>query len=478
MRFKTNALAILLLSNLFLHSQNRQIDSLKHLVTILPSDTQKVNVYNSLAAAYFFIEPEQTLEYGNEALKLSVSLKSDKHIGNAYHYLALGHYASANYLQALEYNKKALEIRERLNDKLGIAKTCGNLGVIYSRLSNYPKAIESQLRALKIQEEIGDKKSMSAALGNIGNIYGDLGEKKKALDYHFRSLKLKEELGDKKGLGSCYGNIGVIYLGLREYDKSLEYQMKSLALTKELGDLDGEAHCLGNIGVVHGEKQDFSTALKYYLMTYEKAKQAEDKTLVIRSVGNIGSAYFGLGNLTLAEKYSKDALTMALEENNLSYMKTDYEQLSEIYKRKGDFEKAFEYYKSFIAIRDTIFSVDNQKLVLKNQMLSDFEREMTADSVRTAGEKKIMEAQLEHAKTRSYALYGGLALVLIFALVMFNRFRVTRKQKAIIEEQKRIVEVKQKEVLDSITYAKRIQQSLMPTEKYIEKNVSKLKEGK
>ncbi len=120
--------------------------------------------------------------------------------------------------------------------------------------------------------------------------------------------------------------------------------------------------------------------------------------------------------------------------------------------------------------------MDNQKLILKNQMLSDFERETTADSVRTAGERKIMESQLQHARTRSYALYGGLALVLIFAFIMFNRFRVTRKQKFIIEHQKQIVEAKQKEILDSIIYAKRIQQSLLPTEKYIEKNVNKLKD--
>ncbi len=102
MKFKIGLLSILLSLTSFLNSQNRQIDSLKHLVTILPSDTQKVNVYNALAAAYFFIEPVETLEYGNEALKLSVALKSEKHIANAYHYLALGNYASANYLKALE----------------------------------------------------------------------------------------------------------------------------------------------------------------------------------------------------------------------------------------------------------------------------------------------------------------------------------------------------------------------------------------
>jgi hypothetical protein len=66
---------------------------------------------------------------------------------------------------------------------------------------------------------------------------------------------------------------------------------------------------------------------------------------------------------------------------------------------------------------------------------------------------------------------------------MVNRFRVTNKQKKlievqkkIVEEQKRLVDEKQKEVLDSIRYAKRIQQSLMPTETYISRNIRKLKQ--
>ena len=61
-------------------------------------------------------------------------------------------------------------------------------------------------------------------------------------------------------------------------------------------------------------------------------------------------------------------------------------------------------------------------------------------------------------------------------IFVINRFRVTNKQKKIIEEQKgivekqkEIVEEKQKEVLDSIHYAKRIQLSLLPQEKYIDK---------
>ncbi|HXD93789.1 MAG TPA: hypothetical protein VNX01_11275, partial [Bacteroidia bacterium] len=68
-----------------------------------------------------------------------------------------------------------------------------------------------------------------------------------------------------------------------------------------------------------------------------------------------------------------------------------------------------------------------------------------------------------------------------FSLFLYKRFRVTQKQKAIIEDQKILVDKayeelheKNKEVMDSIRYAKRIQTALITSEKYIESSLSKL----
>ena len=85
------------------------------------------------------------------------------------------------------------------------------------------------------------------------------------------------------------------------------------------------------------------------------------------------------------------------------------------------------------------------------------------------------KTEISAKKSQQYYLFGGLALVIIFAGSMYNRFRKTQKQKRIIEEQKHMVEEKQKEILDSIHYAKRIQRSILPTEKYIDKNFRRLR---
>ena len=57
---------------------------------------------------------------------------------------------------------------------------------------------------------------------------------------------------------------------------------------------------------------------------------------------------------------------------------------------------------------------------------------------------------------------------------MVQRLRLTNKQKKIIEQQKHVIEEKQKEMLDSIHYAKRIQRALLTSEKYIHRKMKEL----
>jgi hypothetical protein len=55
--------------------------------------------------------------------------------------------------------------------------------------------------------------------------------------------------------------------------------------------------------------------------------------------------------------------------------------------------------------------------------------------------------------------------------------KIITAQKMEVEQQKGLIEEKQKEIVDSINYARRIQRSILPTEKYIERNLKKLNSG-
>jgi len=63
----------------------------------------------------------------------------------------------------------------------------------------------------------------------------------------------------------------------------------------------------------------------------------------------------------------------------------------------------------------------------------------------------------------------------MFFFISFRVYSQKKKANSIISEQKKLVDDKQKEIIDSINYAGRIQKALLASEKYIDKNINKLK---
>jgi hypothetical protein len=105
--------------------------------------------------------------------------------------------------------------------------------------------------------------------------------------------------------------------------------------------------------------------------------------------------------------------------------------------------------------------------------------------IKSEAEQEKLKAIASEEKKRQqviiYTVGGVLVLVAIFSLFLYKRFRITQKQKAIIEEQKvmvdkayEILHEKNKEVMDSIYYARRIQRALITSEKSISSQLTRL----
>jgi tetratricopeptide (TPR) repeat protein len=233
---------------------------------------------------------------------------------------------------------------------------------------------------------------------------------------------------------------------------------------------------------------------------YREAEDYYNKALVInRQIGNkqgegfnlvnLGGLYNSTGRYTLSERSTRDAYTIAKQIGSLPDEREALFGFFKLYKKQGRSREALKYYKTYLQYRDSIINQENLKASLQQEIKFAYEKKATADSVRIAEEKKIRNAQLSanqanirSERTLRTGLYAGLALVIVFALIAANRFKVISRQKKLIEEQKnsvefqkQVVEEKQKEIVASIYYAKRIQTALLPNERYIERVVNKLK---
>lgn len=166
-----------------------------------------------------------------------------------------------------------------------------------------------------------------------------------------------------------------------------------------------------------------------------------------------------------------------------------HDSLSRSFEKSRQFDSALFHYDLFITYKDSLTARVNREAQITGEIKFSYQKKVAADSVRDANRERVANAMLEQSeatlrnqKIISVALFGGLALIVIFSLYMISRFRIAKRQKKIIElqkknveQQKLLTEIKQAEILDSINYAKRIQMALLPNEKYIDRILKKLK---
>ena len=139
---------------------------------------------------------------------------------------------------------------------------------------------------------------------------------------------------------------------------------------------------------------------------------------------------------------------------------------------------AFDHFIKYTILKDSIF---NKQIMIKQteaELNYQFDKKTAQDSIRNAEQanQKEMQYSQKIREQRAYTYGGiiGIVLMIIVTGVSFRAYKLKKKTNTLISKQKNLLEEKQKEILVSIHYAKRIQQSLLPNEKYIDKNLKRL----
>ena len=431
----------------------------------------------------------------NEALKnykISITIQEKinykRGLGAAYNNMGNVYQNLGKSDTALIYFLKGLKVLESISDIQGMAYSYDNIGNVYKYRGVINKALEFFFKALKLQEKAGDKAGIANVLSNIGIVYYQQEEYKKALEFYLKALKASESIGDKLSIANAYNNIGTVYEKFNDFENAIVYENKALALYEEMGSVDGVANTSGNLGLIYSVKGELEKALKFYGKALFYQEQLQNMDGMTNTLNNISGIYYEKHNYEEALKYCQKSFNNAKLLGYPDKIRNAALQLFTIYKAKGDYEKAFENYSLYITMRDSINNQETKKASIKSQLKYEYEKQAAADSVKHAEQQHVKDAQLaaqsaslKQERTQRYVLYGGLVLVAGFLVVVINRFRLTQKQKKMIEMQKVRVDSayeklheKNKEVLDSIHYAKRIQRALITSESYIEKQLNKL----
>jgi serine phosphatase RsbU (regulator of sigma subunit)/Tfp pilus assembly protein PilF len=422
---------VLLLFPSQINAQQKELDSLYRIVNTSSSDTAIANAYVMITEYIGYEHPDTVLALCKKAIAIT-----DKH---------------TTYKNKEE--KKSF-LRSRSN-------ALNNMGLIYMNKGDISQALDHYFKCLAIMEENNDKPGIVLSLNNIGGIYRNQGDNIQAMDYYFRALKLAKESGDKDGTAFSLGNIGIIYLNMKQYDQALASYFKSLAIRESIGDKVGTAMSLSNIGLIYDHKNEPKKAIDYYLRSLEKLRELNDKDGISYTLSNIANVYLDENEIEKAYKAGKEALEIAKEIDFPEDIRDAASVLQQIYRKQNRWKDALDMQDLYVAIKDSLVNEETRKTATKGQLRYEYEKAKLELEKEQEKKDVIRREEKRQQKLITLSVTVMLLLVLVFSIFLYNRFRVTNQQKQIIVEQKHIVEEKQKEIIDSIHYAQRIQSTLL-----------------
>ncbi|MGZ4065056.1 MAG: tetratricopeptide repeat protein, partial [Bacteroidia bacterium] len=311
-------------------------------------------------------------------------------------------------------------------------------------------------------------------------VYFNLKQYQQAISYCYQALPDAAKLKDLTREAEIYHNLGNNYADLRNYKKAEECYQKAIAIAEsEKNDFNVANSSLG-LADLYNLQQRYEKAKDYALKALELANTNDFNQFKATAINELGMIAFYKKEYGTAETQLKKGLEMSRQYEFAIEIGNSYELLSKLYEEQHKPVEALHYYKLYSAFKDSLFN-DNKTQMLSNlQENYEIEKQQQQNQSLQA-QNAISRVTIREQKRFSAVVVVALILMAGLAFFVFRGLRKQRKANEVISAQKREVErqkqmlgEKQQEILDSIYYARRIQRSLLPSEKYIDKNLKKL----
>jgi tetratricopeptide (TPR) repeat protein len=376
--------------------------------------------------------------------------------------------------EALKYYDLLLDHYKSRKDTVGMANIYYGMGMLHSSEGNIPLAIQCHSIALHTFELKNDLPNVALQWYSLAQIYAGQRDSTKHVEYLSKALNIYESQGNQWGIALVQGAFGHLYLDRGNSNLALKFFKRNLDIYSGSGDLWGIGNSLYSMGSAYRKMKNMDSALSNYTRALALQEKTGYKPGLTFTYNSLAELFGKTGNLNKAVNYGTKALSLAREVRSITAIRAASNNLHFIYKKQGDFKRSFEMFTLYVRMTDSIQNEKNKKAIYQQQLSYEFEKRAAIEEQDQKSRDAISLQEKERQKVAIYAISTGLFLALFVVIFVFRGYRQKQRANFLIMGQKRLIEEKQRSILDSIHYAKRIQLSLMPTEKYIIKKLSEL----
>ncbi|WP_339712224.1 histidine kinase [uncultured Kriegella sp.] len=376
-------------------------------------------------------------ELGKKANKkdLATSLTA---LGEVYQYYEQYDLAITSYIDALEANKstrttlllgkvyvrtKAFRAAEKVLVPLleveGMvpyqrAELYEVMGDSYTGMNQIEKAVSFYSEGLKVAKKNQIAPKLADLNSKIGDAYASNDRSTEAEAFYGNSLKLANSQAPQRAVQEKE-KVADFYNQKSRFEDEIELRKKSLT------ELDGLKKL---------SKPEASVATKIATV---------DSITTQRINYKIANAYIAQDKYDQAIPYLRQSIAEADDQDDLVVQKDATRKLSEVYRHKGDYNKALETYQAYVAVVDTLYVRKEQEI----SRAARFNREISNKQSRILGLEQdrelfqskydlaLTEQQLiqETNKRQRWVIYSLICGLILMGLAVFFFYRSDQQQK-------------------------------------------------
>ena len=209
--------------------------------------------------------------------------------------------------------------------------------------------------AIALAIENSQKEELARGYHNLGEAYLWSSNYDDALDATYKSKELFTELNAFGQLGDVHYTLGTTFFYLSDFNNALEEYMRSYQQFDKADDEGGVAKGLNGIGSVYYSIDENEKAIEYLTSSKELCEKLNNKTLLQKVLDGLGKAHGNIGEHDKALKYLTRCVELITENNDSDHVKSHaLNNIGQIYLEKKQYEKAIEFFRQSLRIREKI----------------------------------------------------------------------------------------------------------------------------
>ncbi|HEY6063231.1 MAG TPA: ATP-binding protein, partial [Chitinophagaceae bacterium] len=271
-------------------------------------------------------------------------------------------------------------------------------------------------------------------------------EYEKAIPYQTDALKQAESIGYKVGMSGAYNAIGKTYKTQGNYPASLEAYTKGLDIDRELKDSSAISIDHGNIGDVYERMGNYPKAFEniaVYLDFLKGKANLEDRESWGQWVK--GKAYTHSGDPANGLITAKYALDLANKVGWRLYLREITALIAESAAKLGQWDIAYKYQVLSSNYKDSLTGKEIAQKTAMLQASMELDKKQAEIALLTK-DKQLQMAENRKERAFLIALLGGLASLIVFAVVLFRNNRQKQRANVLLEKQKQEIDKKADEL--------------------------------